>query len=73
MVYMAKLTNFNSYIYHFLYTLIKTLKSANIVTNISDKYADFTNIFLFNQDTQLSEYTEMNNYAIKLIDDQKLF
>ena len=40
--------------------------------NISIKYFDFINVFLFDSTIKLLEYTNINNYPINLVDNIQL-
>ncbi len=48
---------------------IAYLKADEAFTEVSSKYADFTDIFSPKLAARLSEYTEINDYTIKLVDD----
>ena len=47
------------------------LKVDAALTKISSKYADFANIFLPNLATEFFEYIGINNYTLKLVEDQQ--
>lgn len=46
---------------------IAFLKADEVPRAILSKYADFTNIFFLRLVSELSEYTKINNHAIRLI------
>ncbi len=48
---------------------IAQLKADKALTKVSSKYVDFADVFLPKLAVELLEYTEINNHAIKLVDD----
>ena len=57
--------------------LLKRAQIAHLKANepsikVPSKYADFVDIFLSKLAVELSKHTGINNYAIKLMDDQEL-
>lgn len=58
--------------------IIQFLQKAIIVSlnieeiNISTKYFNFNNVFLFDFRAKLSKNTSINNYSINLVDDKLL-
>lgn len=49
--------------------LIAYLKVDEAPIKLPSKYADFVDVFLPKLAVELSEYTEINNYVIELVDD----
>lgn len=49
---------------------IAYLKADEAPTKVFNKYTDFTNIFLLKLAIEFPEHMGINNYAIKLIDNQ---
>ncbi len=47
------------------------LKANKAPTKVPSKYADFADIFLSKLTTKLLKHTEINDHAIKLVDDQQ--
>ncbi len=48
---------------------IAHLKADEAPTKVLSKYADFADVFSLKLAAKLLEHTEINNYAIKLVDD----
>ncbi len=48
---------------------IAHLKADEAPTKVPNEYADFADVFLPKLVAELPKYTEINNYAIKLVDD----
>ena len=53
-------------------TQIVYLKVDKASIKIPSKYTDFADVFLSKLAIELLKYIEINNYAIKLVDDQQL-
>ena len=51
---------------------IAYLKADNAPTKVLSKYANFADVSSPKLAAKLSKYTRINNYAIELVDDQKL-
>lgn len=54
-------------------TQIGYLKADKAPIKVPRKYADFADVFLSKLAIELPKYTEINNHAIELVDDQQLF
>ena len=50
---------------------IAHLKADKAATKVPSKYANFADIFSSKRVAELPEYTKINDYAIKLVDDQQ--
>ncbi len=48
------------------------MKADKVCTKVSSKYADFANVFSPKLAAKLSKYTEINDYAIELVDNLQL-
>ena len=48
---------------------IAHLKADEALTKVPSKYVDFADVFSSKLAAELPEHTEINNYAIKLVDD----
>ncbi len=48
---------------------IAHLKADEARTKVSSEYADFTDVFSSKLAAELPEHTEINDHAIKLVDD----
>lgn len=66
-VYVALLTGFAN-VYSFRRCQIAGFIVEKAFTKVFAKYANFTNLFSLNLASELFKYTEINNYAIKLVD-----
>lgn len=71
-IFIVHITSFASFnIYLSCKTQITSLKTNEIYTTVLSKYADFPGVFFLDLATKLSEYTEINNYAINRIDSKQ--
>ncbi len=50
---------------------IAHLKADEALSKVSSKYADFADVFSLKLALEFLEYTKINNYTIKLIDNQQ--
>lgn len=51
---------------------IVNLKADEVPTKISNEYANFVDVLLLKLAVKLHEYTRINDYTIKLVDDRQL-
>lgn len=51
---------------------VALFKADKALTSILFEYADIINVFALKLVAKLSKYTRINNYTIKLVDDQQL-
>lgn len=66
-VYVASLTGFAN-VYSFCRCQISGFIIEKAFTKVFAKYGNFANLFSLDMASKLFKYTEINNYAIKLVD-----
>lgn len=52
-------------------THIVYLKADKVLVQVPSKYADFADVFLFKLAIELPKHTEINDYAVKLVNNQQ--